>query len=105
MNGLGDPLILILVGFINQSVGLDVTVEVIADEIVVAVIGDGTSKSGESTGVTEGSFINCFEDFGEVGIDGVGSVVVIVAEFFDILSEVTEKEDVISANLSGDFDL
>lgn len=55
LNGLGDPFILVLVGFVDQGVGFDVAVEVIADEVVVAVVGDGTSESGESTSITKGS--------------------------------------------------
>lgn len=43
-DALAHPLILVLVGFVYQRVGLDVAVEIVADEVVVAVVDDGIAQ-------------------------------------------------------------
>ncbi len=40
--------------------GLDITIEIIAHEVIVAVVGDGVAESGKPAGVAEG-----------VGFDGI----------------------------------
>ena len=46
-DALGNPVILILVGFIDECLRLDVTIEVVADKIVIAVIRNGANKGRE----------------------------------------------------------
>jgi hypothetical protein len=45
--------------------------EVIGDEVVVAMFFDCTDEGGESAGITEGIGLDFLEDFGEIRIEGV----------------------------------
>lgn len=84
---------------------LDVAVEVVADEVVVAVVANGADEGGELVGVAEGVGLDGVEDFDQVRVDGMGAVVVCVAQVFDVFGQVAEEEDVVLADLAGDFDL
>lgn len=84
---------------------LDVAVEVVGNEIVVAVIGDGTAQGGEAVRVAEGAVLDGVEDLGEVRVELETAVVVGVAEVFDVLGEIAEEEDVGLADFAGDFDV
>jgi hypothetical protein len=46
-------------------------VEVVRDEIVVAMFFDSTDEGGESAGITKGVSLDLLEDPGEIGIEGV----------------------------------
>ena len=84
---------------------LDVAVEVVADEVIVAVVADGADEGGELVGVAESVGLDGVEDFDEIRVYGVGAVVVCVAQIFDVFGQVAEEEDVVFADLAGDFDL
>lgn len=69
---------------------LDVAVEIIRHEIIVAVIDDGVAQRGEPSGVTELAVFDGIEDFGKVRIQRERAVVVGVPEIFDVFGEVAE---------------
>jgi hypothetical protein len=68
---LSNPLILVLVRLVDQRLSLVVAMEVIGDEVVVAMFFDCTDEGGESAGITEGIGLDFLEDFGEIRIEGV----------------------------------
>ncbi len=84
---------------------LDVAVEVIADKIVVSMLEDCVDEGREVALVAEGALLDRLEDFPQIGIDLVLAVVVCVAEVFDILSQITEEEDVALPDLAGNLNL
>ena len=84
---------------------LDIAVEVVADEIVVAVIADGADEGGELVRVAESVRLDGVEDFDQVRVHGVTAVVVRVPEVFHVFGKVAEEEDVVFADFAGDFDL
>ena len=104
-DALGDPLVLILVRLVDERVRLDITIEVVADKVIVAVVADGADEGRELVGVTESVGLDGLEDFDEVRVYGVGSVVVRVTQVFDVFGQVAKEEDVVLADLAGDFDL
>jgi hypothetical protein len=99
------PLILVFVGLVDERLRLHVAVEVIRDEVVVAVVLDGADERAERAGVAEGAGLDRGEDVGEVGVDGVRAVSVRVAQVFDVFGQVAEEEDIVLADFTGDFDL
>lgn len=104
-DSLGDPLILVLVRLIDQSLRLDVTVEIIRDKVIVAMVFDSANEGSERTGVAKGVGFDTFEDLGEVGVESVRAVGMGVAEVFDVFRKVAEEEDVVFADFAGDFNL
>jgi hypothetical protein len=46
-------------------------VEVIRDEVVVAMFFNCADQSGESTCITKGVLLDFLEDFGKIGIESV----------------------------------
>ena len=100
-----QPGILVLVGLVHEGVGLDVAVEVIRDEVVVAMVGDAVAEGGEAGCVAKHVGFDGVEDFGEVGVELEGSVVVGMAEVFHVFGQVAEEEDVGFADFACDFDL
>lgn len=105
LDRLADPLLLVLVSLVNERVRLDVAVEVVRDEVVVAVVADGRDEGGKVRRVAESALLDLGEDLGEVWVDVVRAVGVRVTEIFNVLGEVAEEEDVVLANLAGDFNL
>lgn len=79
--------------------------EIVGDEIIVSVLGDGRHERGELAGVAEGAGCDGVEDFGEVRVEVEAAVEVAVAELFDVFGEVAEEEDVLFADFAGDFNL
>lgn len=79
--------------------------EVIRNQVVVTVILDGVDKCTERVGITECVGFDGLEDLGKILIESVRSVVVGMSEVFNILCQVTKKEDVVLANLTSDLDL
>lgn len=104
-DGLGDPLLLVLVRLVDEVVRLNVAVEVVRDEVVVAVVADGRDEGLEVGRRAKGALLNRREDLGKVLVDRVGAVGVCMAEILDILGQVAKEEDVALANLAGDFNL
>ncbi len=85
--------------------GFDVAVEIIGDEVVVALVDDGVAEGGEAAGVAKGAGFDRVKDLGEVWVEFDVAVGVGVTEVFDVLGEVAEEEDVRFADFAGDFDL
>lgn len=79
--------------------------EVIRDEIVVAVVNNAANECRECTLVAESALLDGLEDVLQIRVDLVLSVKVGVAKVFDIFSQVTEQEDVLIAGLAGNLDL
>ena len=100
-----QPSILVFIRFVHERMGLDVAVEVVRHEVVIAMIGDGVAQGAEAACVSESTTFDGIEHFGEVGVELEVAVVVGVAEIFDVLGEVTEEEDVGFADLASDFDV
>lgn len=84
---------------------LDIATEVIGDEVVIAVVGDGTYKSREGACVTEHVGMDGIKHFEKIGVESVGAVMVFMAEVLDVFRKVSEEEDVIFANFAGNFNL
>ena len=84
-----------------MAVGL----EVIGDEVVIAVLDDAVDEAGEGARVAESTGLDAFEDFVEFFVQSVCAVDVAVAEVFNFLGEIAEEEDVIFADFAGDFNL
>ena len=59
---LAHPLILIFVRFINHFLRLDVAAEIVADQIVIAMVNDAVAKGVEAGGVTKGAGTDSIED-------------------------------------------
>ena len=84
---------------------LDVAVEVVGDEVVVALVDDGVAQGAEAVRVAEAASLDGVEDVGEVRVQFEGAVVVGVAEVLDVLGQVAEEEDVGLADFAGDLDV
>jgi hypothetical protein len=83
----------------------DVGVEVVRDEVVVAMFFDGGGKSGEVGLVAEGVVLDGVEDALQLWVQLEVAVEVTVAEVLDIFGKVAEEEDVLLSDFTGDFDL
>ena len=53
LNTLADPLLLIFIRLIHQFLRLDIAAEIVADEVIVAVIDDAVAERAEAGGVPE----------------------------------------------------
>ena len=84
---------------------LDITVEVIRDQVVITMVYDCVDDGRELIHVAEHARTDGVEDFLQVWIDRVRAVGVVVTEIFDVLGEVAEKEDVVVTDFASDFDL
>lgn len=105
-DGLPEPTLLVAIGVVHEGLRLDVGVEVVADEIVVAVIEDGGDEGGEVSLVAEAAGVDGGEDGAQVPVDVVRAPVVVrVSEVLDVFGQVAEEEDVAFADLARDFDL
>lgn len=105
LNRLADPALLVLVCLVDELLGADVGVEIVRDQIIVAVGLDGTDQSGEGTDVAKGVGLDAVEDGLELWINRWSVVRMCVAQVLDVFRQVTEEEDVVLADLAGDFDL
>ena len=63
---------------------LDITIEIITNKIIIAVVDDGIAEGGEAARVTEHAGLDGGEDFFEVWVELEGAVGVGVAEVFDV---------------------
>lgn len=104
-NGLGQPLILIQEGLVDHRVRGDVGVEVIRDEVVVAVLIDGANERREVRAVAEHVVSDCLEDTLQIRVQLEVAVEVAVTQILDVFGEIAEEEDVLLADFTGDFDL
>lgn len=83
----------------------DVGVEIVRDQVVVAVLLDGIGEGGEVARVAKCVALDCVEDALQLGVKLEIAVEVSVTEILDVFSEVAEEEDVLFADFAGDFDL
>ena len=79
--------------------------EVIRDEVVIAVLNNCIDKSRECPFVAESALLDGFKDFGQCWVDLVLAIEVVVTEILNIFSKVSKKENVLVACLPSDFDL
>ena len=80
--------------------GRDIRVEIVRDQVIVAMVGDGAAQGAEPVGVAKRVRLDGVEDFGEVGVERKGAEGVGVAEVFDVFGKVAEEEDVGVANFA-----
>jgi hypothetical protein len=104
-DGLCSPFLRVLVALIDELLRLDVRREVIRDKVVVAVVNDTVEQSRKPLGISECSLVDAVEHFGELRVELVVRVEMCVSEVLNVLSEVTEEEDVLLANLASNLDL
>lgn len=104
-DALADPLILILVGLVDERMRSDVAAEIIADQVVVPMISDRVDQSRESALIAKHARPDGFKHFGESRIDFMRSVVVLMPKVLDVLGQVAEQKDVGFADFAGDFNL
>ena len=104
-DALANPLVLVLVRLVHQILGLDVAVEVVADEVIVAVVGHGVDEGGELALVAKAAAADGVEDLDEVVVEVEVAVVVGVAEVFDVFGKVAKEENVGVADFSGNLNL
>ena len=83
----------------------DVGVEVIRDEVVVAVLIDGANERREVRAVAEHVVSDCLEDTLQIRVQLEVAVEVAVTQILDVFGEIAEEEDVLLADFTGDFDL
>lgn len=102
---LGQPLVLVLVRRVNGRMCLDVAVEVVRDQVVVAMVTNSRDHCEKVVGRAKGAVLNCLEYLVQIRVDSVRAVRVSMAKVFDILREVSKEEDVVLADLTSDLDL
>ena len=102
-NRLRSPFLRVLEALVNELLRLDVACEVVANEVVVAVLDDAVDQRGERRCVAEGAALDRVEDGGKLWVEVVVAVNVRVPEVIDVLGQVAEEEDVVLANLASDF--
>ena len=100
-----EPGVLVFVGLVHKGVGLDVAVEVIADEIIITLIDDRVAKGAESAGIAKTPAFDGVKDLSEIRVKFEGAIVMSMAEIFNVFGQVAEEEDVIFADFASDFDL
>ena len=85
LNTLGHPLLLIFISLIDEVLRLDIAAEIVADEVIIAVIDDAVAERVEARSVAECAGADRVEDFREVWVQGEGGAVgVCVAQVFDV---------------------
>jgi hypothetical protein len=104
-DALGNPLVLVLVRSVDEILRREVRVEVVRDEVIVAVLDNGIDESREGSLVAKNTILDGFEDLGQVWIDFVLAIEVVVTKIFHIFCQVAKEEDVLITCLTGDLDL
>jgi hypothetical protein len=99
------PLLGVLVALVDELLRLDVRGKVIRNEVVVTMLHDAIEQGGEALGIAKSAAVDVIKYVGELRLELVLLVQMRVAEVLDILGKVTEQEDVLFANLAGDFNL
>lgn len=102
---LGDPLILIAVGLVDELVCLNVAVEVVRHEIVVSMVPDSGNHGAKVIWCAKCSLFNFIEHLFQIRVNGVRSVVVGVAQVLYILGQVTKQKDIVFANFTCNLNL
>ena len=104
-DGLCSPLLRVLVALVDELLRLDVRCKVIRNEVVVTMVHDAVEERREGAGVAKGARVDAVEYGSKSRVELVLLVEVSVAELVDVLGEVAEKEDVVLADLAGNFNL
>jgi hypothetical protein len=102
---LGEPFLLVLVRLIDEILRVDVALEIIRDEIVIAMFYNAVDQSTELTSIAECTIADGVEDPFQLRIDLEAAVEVSVTKILDVFGEVAEEEDIILADLSCNFDV
>ena len=100
-----DPTVLILECFVDQLVGFEIGVEIVGNEVVVSVVFNGVDEGGKGVLVAKSTGVEGIKDSVEFRVELVFTIVVIVAEVFDVFGEVAKEEDVLVAGFTSDLDL
>ena len=104
-DALANPLILVLVRGVDQVMRLQVTLEVVGDEVVVAMFSNAADEGRECSYVAKLAALNYVEDLLQLRVDIILAIEVCVAKVFNILCQIAEEKDVLIARLARDFDL
>jgi hypothetical protein len=104
-DALCDPFLLVLIRLIDELLRLTITVEVVRDEVVVAMLNNPIHESREVIGIAKGALLDGVEDVAEGFIKLVSPIHVSVTEILHVLRQIAEEEDVVLANFSRDFNL
>ncbi len=104
-DALADPLVVVLVRFVHQGVSLDVTVEIVADEVVISLVDDGITQRREPVGVAEPPGFDGIKHLGQIRVERERAVVVGVTQILHVFGQIAEKEDVRVPDFPGDFNL
>ena len=104
-DGLGQPSLLVLVGLVDELVSVNVRLEVVRDEVVVALVDDGVHQGGELFRIAECALLDRLEHALEHGVEVEFGVEVSVSQIFDVFGQVAEEEDVVLADFARDFDV
>lgn len=104
-DGLGGPLFGVLEALVNELLRLDVRSKVVGYKVVVAMVNNAIDKRRELVGIAKRVVSNGIKDIGKRRVQFVLRVHVCVTKVLDIFGQVTEKEDVLVANLTGNLNL
>jgi hypothetical protein len=104
-DALANPLIMIFIRLIHQRVRLDVAIKIVTHEIIISLLSDRVTQRNEAFGVAESSGFDDIKNLRQIGVEGEGAEFMGVTKVFDVLGQVTEKEDIRFPNLPGDFNL
>lgn len=102
-NTLGEPIVLVLVRLVDKILGIAIALEVIRDEIEVAMVDNTVDKRRELVGISEAVALDGIKDLTEIVIELEFTVAVVMTKVFDVLRKVTEEENVLLTNFSGDL--
>jgi hypothetical protein len=76
---------LVLVRDVYQIMRLQVALEVVGDEVVVAMFGDAADEGRKWSYVAELAVLNCVEDLLQLRVDLILAIEVCVAKVFNVL--------------------
>lgn len=102
---LREPFFLILVCLVNELLGVEVGLEVVGYEVVVAVVYDRIDQSRKLACIAEGALLDRLEDSFEIRIKDELAVEVRMAEVLDIFGKIAKKEDVVLADFTCDLEV
>lgn len=104
-DGLGQPLLLVLVRLIDELLSINIALEVVGDQVVVSMLDNGIDQSRELTSVTKYTFLDRLEDALKHRVQVKLGIEVGVAQIFHVLGQVTEKKDVVLSDLASDLNI
>lgn len=73
-DALGDPLVLVAVGGVDEILGLQVRVEIVRDQIVITVIDDAVDEGREGILVAKHAGLDGVKHFQELLVDDLGEI-------------------------------